>query len=391
MTGRARGLGAVTLTVVDFFCGAGGSSQGAAAVPGVSIRLAANHWQRAIDSHEANLPATEHFRGDLHDEDVSKFPAADIFWASPECTYWSHAHGQRLGFDKQPDLFGETLRDEAADRSRALMWDVPRYLEAMRLRGRPVLAGVVENVTDERKWVRWQEWVTAIQNLGYRTRLIALNSMHARPARTQAAPQSRDRLYLAYWLASLGRDPDGDKWLRPSAWCPACETDMRAVQVWKKPGTDMGCYRRQYLYLCPHARCRNAVVEPAVLPAAAAIDWDDLGTPVGDRTPPMKPATRVRIAAGLRRCATRVIVPAGGTWRDTAAPVRQPMPARTARESDGIAVPRSWCRCGQDAPAPSRAGSRWPPSWRTGPVTAWPSRRSSPCTAATLTMPVPSR
>ena len=28
-------------------------------------------------------------------------------------------------------------RDEAADRSRALMWDVPRYLDAMALRGTP--------------------------------------------------------------------------------------------------------------------------------------------------------------------------------------------------------------------------------------------------------------
>ena len=34
----------MTLTLVDFFCGAGGSSQGAVAVPGVTARLAANHW-----------------------------------------------------------------------------------------------------------------------------------------------------------------------------------------------------------------------------------------------------------------------------------------------------------------------------------------------------------
>ena len=50
----------MTLTLVDFFCGAGGSSQGAVAVPGVTARLAANHWQRAIDTHAANFPDTEH-------------------------------------------------------------------------------------------------------------------------------------------------------------------------------------------------------------------------------------------------------------------------------------------------------------------------------------------
>ncbi len=109
--------------------------------------------------------------------------------------------------------------------------------------------------------------------------------------------------------------------------------------MWKKRGTDMGCYRRQYLYLCPHTRCRNTAVEPAVLPAAAAIDWSDLGTPVGDRTRPMKPSTRARITAGLLRYASPVIVPAGGTRRTGASPAGQPLPARTTTENDGVAVP----------------------------------------------------
>src|SRR5258707_1170334 len=184
----------MTYKMPDFFCGAGGSSQGATAIPGVTASLAANHWAKAIESHAANFPDTEHFMGDLHDADVAKFPGADLFWASPECPTWSQARGKQKDYDKQPDLFGETLPDEATDRSRSLMWDVPRYLEAMQLRGRPVLAGVVENVTDVRDWIDWREWVRSIENLGYKTRLIALNSMHARPARTAYAPQSRDRL-----------------------------------------------------------------------------------------------------------------------------------------------------------------------------------------------------
>jgi DNA (cytosine-5)-methyltransferase 1 len=370
----------MTLTLVDFFCGAGGSSQGATAVPGVSARLAANHWQRAIDTHAANFPGTEHYRGDLHDADVRKFPAGDLFWASPECPAWSQARGRRRDFDRQPDLFGEVLPDEAADRSRALMWDVPRYLEAMALRGAPVLAGVVENVTDVRAWSHWHLWVAAIRNLGYRTRLVAINSMHARPRITPPAPQSRDRLYLAYWAASLARDPDWDRWLRPAAWCPACQAEVRAAQCWKRPGQDMGRYRQQYLYRCPRYSCRNAVVEPAALPAAAVIDWDDLGTRIGDRARPMRPATRARIAAGLARYARPItleaaghtferhpgtrarpadtapltaqtttatkalacpplIVPAGGTWRHDPAPVTVPFPARTTRENDGLAFP----------------------------------------------------
>lgn len=370
----------MTLTLIDFFCGAGGSSQGAAAVPGISVRLAANHWDRAIESHAVNFPAADHFQGDIHDADAARFPAASLFWASPECPQWSSARGKRRDFDAQPDLFGETLPDPAADRSRALMWDVPRYLEAMHGQGRPVLAGVVENVVEVRAWNRWGEWLAAIRNLGYDTRLIALNSMHARPLVTPPAPQSRDRLYLAYWLRSLRRVPDWDRWLRPAAWCPDCDREIRAVQWWKRPAADMGRYRQQYLYRCPRTACRNAVVEPAVLPAAAAIDWDDLGTRIGDRSRPVKDSTRARIAAGLARyarpvtlettwhdtgpaarvrpadqplsaqtaqqtkaLAVPVLVPAGGTWRgkgtDGAKPVDAPMATRTVRENDGIAVP----------------------------------------------------
>lgn len=369
----------MTLTLIDFFCGAGGSSQGATTVPGVTARLAANHWARAIESHALNFPATEHFQGDLHAADVARFPAGELFWASPECPTWSQARGARRDFDKQPDLFGETLPDEATDRSRALMWDVPRYLDAMQLRGRPVLAGVVENVTDVRAWVMWDTWTAAIRGLGYKTRLIALNSMHARPLATPYAPQSRDRLYLAYWSVTLGRDPDWNRWLRPVAWCPSCEREVAAVQWWKRAGNDMGRYRQQYLYRCPHTACRGQLVEPAAMPAAAAIDWSLAGQRIGDRVVPLKPKTIARIEAGLRRYARPItleaagntferrpgvrtrpvdeplttqtatatkavacpplVVPAGGTWRDEATSAAEPMPARTTRENDGVAVP----------------------------------------------------
>jgi DNA (cytosine-5)-methyltransferase 1 len=333
----------VSLTLIDFFCGAGGSSQGATAVPGVTARLAANHWARAIESHALNFPATEHYQGDLHDADVEKFPAGDLFWASPECPTWSVARGQRRDYDKQPDLFGETLPDEATDRSRSLMWDVPRYLEAMQLRGRPVLAGVVENVTDVRAWTAWREWVASIANLGYRTRLIAINSMHARPLVTPYAPQSRDRLYLAYWSASLGRDPDWDRWLRPLAWCPSCEQAVAAVQWWKRAGSDMGRYRQQYVYRCPRVSC-SQVVEPAAMPAAAAIDWSLAGIRIGDRAVPLKPKTIARIEAGLKRYARPITLEAAGntferrpgvrTW-----PVDEPLTTQTATATKALACP----------------------------------------------------
>jgi DNA (cytosine-5)-methyltransferase 1 len=180
-----------------------------------------------------------------------------------------------------------------------------------------------------------------------------------------------------YWGAWLGRDPDWDRWLRPLAWCPACEQQVRAVQWWKRPGADMGRYRAQHLYRCPHHACRGQVVEPAVLPAAAAIDWALPGTRIGDRAVPLRPKTITRIEAGLRKyavpisvqtgasdrqpgsrtrpvsaplatqaatatpalAASPLMVPAGGTWRQDATPVTEPTAARTARENDGLAVP----------------------------------------------------
>lgn len=328
------------LTLMDWFCGAGGSSQGADGVPGVTVTRAANHWERAIESHAANFPAADHYRGDIRDAPVEKWPVCDLFWASPECPQWSNARGKRRDFVStlQGELFGPG-RDEEADRSRALMEEVPMYLRGVQDRGGLVLAGVVENVVDVRAWDQWDRWLGEIRALGYSTRVIAMNSMHADPVAALRAPQSRDRLYVAYWHMGLGRTPDWDKWLRPKAWCPTCEEQVRAVQVFKTPGADMGRYRQQYVYRCPRTSCRNAVVEPEALPAAAAIDWTLPGQRIGDRDRPLAPKTLARIQAGMKKYARPLMVPAGGTWRNDAIPVTDPMPTRTTRENDGLAVP----------------------------------------------------
>lgn len=331
----------MTYTLMDWFCGAGGSSQGAHAVPGVEVTRAANHWERAIESHAANFPETDHYRGDIREAPVDRWPVTDIFWASPECPQWSNARGKKRDFSTsmQDDLFGETTPSEEVERSRALMEEVPLYLRGVQNRGGLVKAGVVENVVDVRAWDQWDRWLNEIRKLGYDSRVIAMNSMHANPPTVYRAPQSRDRLYVAYWHKSLGRAPDWNKWLRPAAWCPTCEEWVRAMQVFKTPGRDMGRYKQQYVYRCPRAACRNSVIEPEVLPAAAAIDWSLPGQRIGDRAKPLADKTLARIEAGLKKFARPVTVPAGGTWRDQAVPVDEPLPARTTRENDGVAVP----------------------------------------------------
>lgn len=336
------------LRVMDWFCGAGGSSQGAHAVPGVDVALAANHWELAIASHSANFPHTDHKIGDIRTLPVWTWPVSDIFLASPECTNWTGAKGIARVNDLQPMLFDNRTEDEKrkaaeAERSRALMEEVPAYLEGVMQRGGLVKAGVVENVIEARFTPKWDWWLATFKRLGYKSRLVAYNSMHAEGLRTPRAPQSRDRLYFVYWHQSLGRSPDFDKWLRPKAWCPTCEKVIAAVQVWKKPGTDMGRYRTQYLYRCPNVQCRNQVVEPDYMPASAAIDWSLPATRIGDRKKPLAEATLRRIKTGIERYWEPVLAPTGGTWRNEAAPVSAPMATRTTRENDGLALPAFLC------------------------------------------------
>jgi hypothetical protein len=47
------------VTVTDQFCGAGGSSSGAQAA-GCEVRIALNHWQLAVETHNTNFPNTDH-------------------------------------------------------------------------------------------------------------------------------------------------------------------------------------------------------------------------------------------------------------------------------------------------------------------------------------------
>ena len=49
------------ITVTDQFCGAGGSSIGATKA-GAELRLALNHWQLAIDTHNTNFPDAGEYR-----------------------------------------------------------------------------------------------------------------------------------------------------------------------------------------------------------------------------------------------------------------------------------------------------------------------------------------
>lgn len=392
----------MTLTLTDLFCGAGGSALGASVVPEVELRYAANHWKRAIETHAANFPHADHDIADISQVDPRRVPHTDILWASPECTNHSVAKGRKR-VDALPDLFGDVLPDAAAERSRATMWDVPRFAEYHHYR-----AVIVENVVDARRWVQWPAWLLAMELLGYRHQIVYLNSMHAPAMLAPRAPQSRDRLYVVF--TQIGqRAPRLD--IRPAAWCPTCGLDVAAIQSWKRQDcSPWGRYRAQYVYRCPRAECQQSIVEPYADPAAVAIDWSLRGQRIGDRARPLSEKTLARIRAGLLRYArpmtfeargntfvrtgpdgrpvyarawpvdeptatlttteTRalvvpvegregvsarpasmpartqtarlqdaLIVPSGGTWNEDARPVDEPLRSRTTRESDVLVVP----------------------------------------------------
>jgi DNA (cytosine-5)-methyltransferase 1 len=169
--------------------------------------------------------------------------------------------------------------------------------------------------------------------------------MHAHGPRGGRVPQSRNRFYLAYCHQSIPA-PDWNKWLRPKAYCPTCDTVVSALLVFKKPGEVMGAYGRngQYYYRCPSTRCRGRIVEPATLPAAAAIDWSLPGQRIADRTNPLAPATMDRIRAGLTKfgrppAVPPLLVPTEGRPGKTATPATEPLRTQTARNETGIAFP----------------------------------------------------
>ncbi|MGQ7788179.1 DNA cytosine methyltransferase [Nesterenkonia sp. K-15-9-6] len=282
------------ITLTDMFCGAGGSSTGALEVPGIEVRTAMNHWDRAIETHNTNHPTTDHVHADISQVDPRYVGRSDILWASPECTNHSVAKGRRRATN-QPDLFtGETIADEAAERSRATMWDVPRFAEH-----HDYQVIITENVVDAARWVMWDAWLHAMDSLGYDHHVVYLNSMHAQ-AYGLPAPQSRDRMYVVFWKKG-NPAPDFDA-LRPWAECDTCGP-VQAVQSFKNPASRWGRYRAQYVYRCPNTTCRHSIVEPGWLPAASAIDWSIRGQRIGDRARPLAEKTMRRIRAGLAKYA----------------------------------------------------------------------------------------
>jgi len=342
------------ITATDIFCGAGGSCTGLVAA-GVRAQTAINHWQRAIDTHSANHPTTNHDCMDVRLVRPSEYPRTTIGWFSPECTSHSLAKGARRKAVNQMDLWGNTPHfDPAEERSRATMREVVEWSECHRYE-----IVIVENVVDIRYWEFYEDWIQAMTNLGYEHRALYFN------AQFFGVPQSRDRVYFVFWKRG-NRSPDLE--FRPAAICPK-HGQIEAHQAFKKPDYRWGRYgkKRQYTYVCPLC---GAHVEPATVPAWTVIDWSIQSTLIGERKNPLKPKTTARIRAGLEKYA--------GTWMlvDTVNPgdggrvrsVDDPMGTQTSRQSYALVSPFMLSYMNNETPARgvndsmyTIAGSHTPP------------------------------
>lgn len=277
------------VTVTDLFCGAGGSSIGAEAAGG-RLRMALNHWDLAIETHNTNFPDADHDCTDISATDPRRYPSTNILLASPECTNHSLAKGRKRKRG-QEDLFLPSSADPGDERSRATMWDVPRFAEFHEY---DVI--ICENVVDVRHWAPFPAWLHAMHRLGYAHQCVYLNSMFAHPT-----PQSRDRIYIVFHRKG-NHAPDLE--IRPPSWCWKCEKGVEGVQSWK-PGRSWGRYQRQYIYCCP--TCAQEV-KPYYYAALNALDFSIAAERIGDRDRPLKPRTLERIQYGLEKYGHRPLV-----------------------------------------------------------------------------------
>jgi DNA (cytosine-5)-methyltransferase 1 len=332
------------LIAVDLFSGFGGLTRGIEQA-GFTTIMAANHNAYKVKVHEANHPHAEHWIADLVDPESADYhsardlPAGDLLVAGVSCVNHSQANTQKA-YEQGMSLFDLDdpefeARVTRSERDRATANCVLHY--AAQHHPRLIL---VECTTELTSWGRavpgrkkvgdgstYQWWLAEFDKLGYKHRILYLNSMFF------GVPQSRDRLYIAFWDKRL---PTPDLEHRPPSWCSLCDRMVEAVWTWKTgiPPTGSVRYGKQYEYRCPS--CRGVVVPP-MTPSLAALDLSNFGTRIGDRTKPLAPATMARAERCRQRFAEfpAVLMPTKAA-RGVDKHVLQPMATQTSQQEVGV-------------------------------------------------------
>jgi DNA (cytosine-5)-methyltransferase 1 len=231
----------------DLFCGSGGFSTALIRAceqlfPGRELDLVAvNHWQVAIDTHQANHPAVRHFCADLeHLKPLDAVPGGvlDILLAAPSCTYHSRARGGKPVYDQQRMDPWHVVRWCTDLRvHRLLVENVPEFVDwgpCDARTGKPIKA---------RKGEYFRAWLQALKSIGMRCEWRVITCANYGDATT------RERFFLT------GRsDKKALRWPEPTHAPRGAERDLlgtretwrSAAEIidWSKPGTSIFTRKR---------------------------------------------------------------------------------------------------------------------------------------------------
>ena len=235
-------------TVIDLFCGTGGTSLGVEMALGHGPEAAVNHWPYAIQIHQKNHPHTLHFEEDVFAVDpweAARGKRVDLLVGSPDCTHFSVAKGAAPkddGIRCLSDVFVKWAREI---RPRVIILENVREFQdwgPLDESGRPIQA---------RKGEDFRRWVGQLEAEGYRVEWRLLRACDF------GAPTSRLRLFLV------------------------ARCDVQAIG-WPEP-------------------THGGPGQPPHRTAAECIDWSIPCPSIFDRPRPLAEATLKRIAAGVHK------------------------------------------------------------------------------------------
>jgi DNA (cytosine-5)-methyltransferase 1 len=248
---------------VDMFCGSGGESLGvawSAEKAGLGIEMfAINHWERAIETHQANFPEAEHICRDIQDinpSDIVPGRKVALIWASPACTHFSNARGGKP-CDDQSRVTPFTVLDwlDKLTVDRVIIENVPEFQSWGPLdenSHRPI---------PEEKGETFNAYISMLRGLGYAVDWKVLN------AADYGAPTTRRRLFIQAVRNRSGKS-----------------------LIWPEP-----------THIQPGPNRLLTRDMPSWVPARDIIDWSLPTQIIDDRTRPLAVNTMKRILRGIEK------------------------------------------------------------------------------------------